>query len=41
MMASTRFTATILVEPILFQMKEKTQHIARLALRRRDWWDTL
>ncbi|KAJ5181581.1 hypothetical protein N7449_011728 [Penicillium cf. viridicatum] len=33
--------ATILVEPILFQMKEQTTEIAKLVLNRRDTWKNL
>ncbi|KAL4869907.1 hypothetical protein BDV12DRAFT_208205 [Aspergillus spectabilis] len=33
-----RFDATILVEPIIFQMKEQTTAIAKLVLNRRDTW---
>ncbi|CAP79115.1 Pc06g01220 [Penicillium rubens Wisconsin 54-1255] len=35
------FDATILVEPILFQMKEQTTKIAKLVLNRRDTWKNL
>ncbi|KAF9890592.1 hypothetical protein FE257_005723 [Aspergillus nanangensis] len=35
------FDATILVEPILFQMKEQTTEIAKLVLKRRDTWKNL
>ncbi|KAL3451701.1 Alpha/beta hydrolase family-domain-containing protein [Aspergillus insuetus] len=36
-----RFDVTILVEPILFQMKEQTTAIAKLVLNRRDTWKNL
>lgn len=32
------FTMTILVEPILFQMKEQTDAIAYMTLKRRSQW---
>ncbi|KAM5344310.1 hypothetical protein ACJ41O_012847 [Fusarium nematophilum] len=38
MMDPSAFIAAIFVEPILFAMKEQTENIARLALRRRDAW---
>jgi hypothetical protein len=39
--APARFSAVFLVEPILFQMKEQTEAIARRALQRRDLWEDL
>ncbi|CAK7200179.1 hypothetical protein SEUCBS139899_002870 [Sporothrix eucalyptigena] len=38
MMDPGLFTMTILVEPILFQMKEQTDAIADMTLRRRSQW---
>ncbi|KAH7555162.1 hypothetical protein BM1_07823 [Bipolaris maydis] len=35
------FAQVILVEPILFQMDEQTEQIARLAMKRRDSWASL
>ncbi|KAH7137403.1 Alpha/beta hydrolase family-domain-containing protein [Dactylonectria estremocensis] len=34
------FLATIFIEPILFQMKDQTDGIARMTLKRRDTWDS-
>ncbi|KAJ9138239.1 hypothetical protein NKR23_g8721 [Pleurostoma richardsiae] len=38
MMEPEQFAATILIEPILFQMRAQTEAVANLALKRRDWW---
>ncbi|KAJ6194066.1 hypothetical protein J3E72DRAFT_200620 [Bipolaris maydis] len=40
-MAPDLFAQVILVEPILFQMDEQTEQIARLAMKRRDSWASL
>ncbi|KAH6886155.1 Alpha/beta hydrolase family-domain-containing protein [Thelonectria olida] len=40
MMDPGAFLATILVEPILFQMKSQTEAVARMTLGRRDTWDS-
>ncbi|KAL6232497.1 hypothetical protein BDW75DRAFT_232745 [Aspergillus navahoensis] len=40
-MAPAIFDATILVEPILFQMKEQTAAIAKLVMKRREKWNNL
>ncbi|OJJ05336.1 hypothetical protein ASPVEDRAFT_86691 [Aspergillus versicolor CBS 583.65] len=41
LMQPLRFDATILVEPVLFQMREQTAAISRQALKRRDTWENL
>lgn len=40
MMDPAAFTATIFIEPILFQMEATTKAIAGLALKRRDRWES-
>lgn len=40
MMNPAAFTATIFIEPILFQMEATTKAIADLALKRRDRWES-
>lgn len=40
MMQPDAFVATIFIEPILFQMKEQTEGLAKRTLRRRDQWES-
>lgn len=40
MMQPDAFVATIFIEPILFQMKEQTEELAKRTLRRRDRWES-
>lgn len=40
MMQPDAFVATIFIEPILFQMKEQTEGLAKKTLRRRDRWES-
>ncbi|KAH6988996.1 Alpha/Beta hydrolase protein [Ilyonectria sp. MPI-CAGE-AT-0026] len=40
MMEPEAFLATILIEPILFQMKDQTEAVARMTMRRRDTWNS-
>lgn len=40
MMEPEIFLATILVEPILFQLKAQTEAVAKMTLGRRDTWDS-
>ncbi|KPM42903.1 hypothetical protein AK830_g3617 [Neonectria ditissima] len=40
MMNPGAFWATIFIEPILFQMKDQTEGVARMAAKRRDKWDS-
>ena len=41
MIAPSMFTATIFIEPILFQMRRQTVNIAQAAMKRRDTWASL
>ncbi|KAM0273139.1 hypothetical protein ACHAQH_008488 [Verticillium albo-atrum] len=40
MIEPNAFLATILVEPVLFQMKSQTKSIVQMAMRRRDTWNS-
>lgn len=40
MMQPDAFVATIFIEPILFQMREQTEALAKRTLRRRDEWES-
>lgn len=40
MMEPEAFLATIFIEPILFQMKDQTEAVARMTMRRRDTWNS-